>query len=442
MKADHGRLLLRIFFTYTLTALLIVGALFATYKTLSTAPVFPEIFEQNLIWHLSNLKKELGANPTMDQLRAIEDRFHLQVRMEAAENTNLMNELPTFSEVDESRELRISQNLKLGRANRYFFAEVIGETPRTVWFVHPQTLHRNSAFPFLWVGGFIIFILGMSYLSIRWMMKPLSILFQGARELAEGNLSFRMPLSQRSGFQAIAGDFNEIAEKLQRQVQNRDALLRDVSHELRSPLTRIGVAAEMLQNQEIKASIQEDVQRMSHLVQQILESYRIQSGGLKPEKSEVDLVELMRNLKQEERDLKPEIVLEAPASLNCYVDHMQIERCFRNLLENARKYSRPDSGPIRVLMKLQKPSTEFPQGLAEIVVEDSGLGIAPSELGKIFEPFYRVDKARTHISNAGDSGFGLGLAITRGLVESHGGRIQVQSTLGSGTRFTIQLPLR
>ncbi|MBX9768726.1 MAG: HAMP domain-containing protein, partial [Bdellovibrionales bacterium] len=309
LKKDYGRLLLKIFVAYFLTALLICGGIFATLRTLSTTPQLPEVFEDNLVWHLANLRTELGQPPTEEKVRRLEAEFHLKVRTENFEVPGITETLPTFADVDQARDLRVAKNLRLGRSGRYFFAEISGQSPRTVWFVSPDTFQKNSSLlPFVWFTGFVLFILGMSFLSIRWMMKPLSLLFEGARELSEGNLSFRMPISHRGGFREIAEDFNEIAEKLQRQVQNRDILIRDVSHELRSPLTRMSVAVEMIREANIKDSLREDVERMSQLIQQILESYRIRSGGLPPRKARIDVIELIRGVTEEDPNLNPKVI--------------------------------------------------------------------------------------------------------------------------------------
>ena len=393
MKHDHGRLLFKVFFTYLLTALIILGALFGAFKSLNTAPTLPAVLEQNIIWHLSNLRRELGPQPDQKQAQDFYNRFHLRFRMEGVMATATSQNgdpatvspeaLPTFLELDSAKDLRVSDNLRFGRTGKFFFAEVTNETPRLAWFVSPQVFQRNSLFPFQWIAGFILLILGMSFMSIRWIIKPLSLLFRGARELADGNLSFRMHTHRRE-FRSIARDFNEIAEKLERQIQNRDALLRDVSHELRSPLTRIGVAAELLQDPTARNSIREDVQRMNHLIHQILQSYQIRSGALSPKKVPMDIMEMIRTLQAEDKTLRPQLNVEGPQALRISADPMQIERCLRNLIENARKYSPANAAPIRIEVTESMDNSHT----VNIAIEDHGAGIQPDKLEKIFEPFY------------------------------------------------------
>ena len=216
-----------------------------------------------------------------------------------------------------------------------------------------------------------------------------------------------------------------------------------VSHELRTPLTSIRMFIETLalgrlkdpaQMQEVLQLLTRETERLSTLIERVLDWARIESGRKEYhlEHTEVaDLVEAaVAAFRAQRLEGGVELKVEVPSGLpRLRVDRHAVTGALLNLLQNAYKYSGPD--------KHISLSAQLEGKWLGLSVEDNGMGIAPRERKRIFERFYRVDNLLTRKTE----GSGLGLAIAQRTIEAHGGRISVQSELGKGSRFTLQLPV-
>ncbi|OJF18173.1 MAG: hypothetical protein A6D91_09580 [Bacillaceae bacterium G1] len=223
----------------------------------------------------------------------------------------------------------------------------------------------------------------------------------------------------------------------------RDDFVANISHELKTPIAMLQGYSEAIldgvvqDGEEIKALtriIHDEALRMGKLVNELLDMARIQSGQLKLQIQEVDLVGLCTHVLNkfekmaEESRIGLSLKQETPVPLVA-ADSDRMEQVLTNLVDNALKHT-PDGGSITV--RLRKLTDEV---LLE--VEDTGVGIPTEDLPFVFERFYKTDKARTR----GKTGTGLGLAIVKNIVEAHGGMITAKSQVGKGTTFSIVLPL-
>ena len=219
-------------------------------------------------------------------------------------------------------------------------------------------------------------------------------------------------------------------------IRLRDEFISIAAHELRTPMTSAKIAAQLLRrsfrSDEATAAqrnaleaLDRQVSRLGHLVAQLLDTVRIEAGVVRPERLETDLVELVREEIDQWRALNErEIVLSAPTTVVARVDPLRITQVLTNLIENATKYG--GDGIIEVGIS-RTPQT------AIVTVRDHGPGIDPKDRARLFERFYQA--------NPGRSGMGLGLFITRQIVELHGGRIYAEFPDDGGTRFVVSLPL-
>jgi signal transduction histidine kinase len=221
----------------------------------------------------------------------------------------------------------------------------------------------------------------------------------------------------------------------------RRDFVANVSHELKTPLTVIGGFAETLADDDLSVpqrrrfaeTIQVHARRMQRIVDDLLDLSRIESGGWLPNPTAVDLATVANEVIATIRDsaAQKRIVITVapdPGARAVYADPTAIRQILSNLIENAVRYT-PEGGNITVV--------SFPErdGVS-IGVRDSGVGIAPDQLPRIFERFYRVDPARSR--DAG--GTGLGLSIVRHLVDAHGGRVRAESAVGRGTTVMLFFP--
>ena len=222
----------------------------------------------------------------------------------------------------------------------------------------------------------------------------------------------------------------------------RRDFVANVSHELRTPLTVIGGFAETLSDRSVgdadrakfASLILSNTQRMQRLVDELLDLSRLESGAWAPHPADVDVASVAADTFASYADAARahDVLLEAqiaPEARRVHADPTALRQILNNLVENAVRYT--SHGTVTV----------FTQGDAEagtsvIGVRDSGVGIAPAHVSRIFERFFRTDAARARENG----GTGLGLAIVKHLVEAHGGRVWAESTLGSGTTISVQFP--
>jgi two-component system sensor histidine kinase KdpD len=231
------------------------------------------------------------------------------------------------------------------------------------------------------------------------------------------------------------------AEILRRTDELKSALLHAVSHDLKTPLASIIASAGSLgqpdvawteqERIELAETIEQEAQRLNRIVGNLLDLSRIEAGSLRPEKGWYDLGALLDDVLGRLRPLTAQhrVSVEVPENLPPVpLDYVEIDQVLTNLIENAVKYSPPGS-EVRVTVRCAA-------GAVEVAVADRGPGIAPEALPHLFEPFYRADGHGPR-----SKGAGLGLAVARGLVEAHGGRIWAENRADGGARFVFTLPL-
>ena len=233
-------------------------------------------------------------------------------------------------------------------------------------------------------------------------------------------------------------------EVLQRTDELRAALLSSISHDLRTPLASIKAAASSLLQKDVQwdeearsgfaLAIEREADRLNRLVENLLDMSRIEGGALKPEKEWYPIDELIHDvLGRLQPELQGrEVTLDVPDDLPpVELDYMEVDQVLTNLIENAVRYTPPES-PIEISARVE--------GNEMVVsVADRGPGIPPDDLARIFDKFYRVKSIRTKSPQA--PGSGLGLAVSRGMVEAHGGRIWAENRPGGGAIFRFTLPI-
>jgi len=295
-------------------------------------------------------------------------------------------------------------------------------------------------------------------LALR-VTTPLRRVTDASRALAEGQLGERIPaaviLSSSSEIAALATQFNTMADRVEESVarirldrdRSRD-FLADVSHELRTPIAALLTFNELLTEQvgddpraraEFLESSRVQLERLDWLAQNLLELSKLDSGlvllDLRPDDLRVAVESAIEQAGPAARRRDVALQLSLPAApLRIRHDPQRIGQVVTNLVGNAIKFTDP-GGRVTVLVAPQ-PSADARGDGATIVVEDTGVGIQPEELPRIFDRFYRGSLA----NEARGSGSGLGLAIVRSIVDMHHGTVEVTSTLGAGTTFTVGLP--
>jgi heavy metal sensor kinase len=284
-------------------------------------------------------------------------------------------------------------------------------------------------------------LLGL-YLTRRGL-RPLKDVVRAADSVTGSNLTLRIPTRGAGDeLDQLIDTLNRMVERLESSFQQMRRFTADVSHELRTPITAVRGHLEVaLMTSESEEQLREAIQtaleatdRLSDFVRAMLQLSQAESGQLVLRITEQDVVPLVRDVLDQYRFTAEEagVRLEAalPESCPAAVDRLQFERLLSNLLSNAVKYT-PAGGQVRVEL------SSNPHRL-ELAVQDTGRGIAPEHLEHIFDRFYRVPS--TDVRE--ERGLGLGLSFVAWIVKAHGGRIDVHSEPGKGTRFLVTLPAK
>jgi heavy metal sensor kinase len=295
----------------------------------------------------------------------------------------------------------------------------------------------------LWAPGMLILASVFGWWLAGLAIRPVNSVAHAAQNVTGSNITVQIPLRGAGDeLDHLIDSFNQMTERLHQSFEQIRRFSTDVSHELRTPITAIRGQLEVAlftaetpeQYRESIINAMEDIEKLSSIVRALLLLSQAESGQLVLQKAPLDLAEVVTDLVDqfqipaEEKDVKLTASLEACAPVEA--DRTQIERLLSNLLSNAVKYT-PKGGSVRVVVgQAREP------GWTKLSVEDTGVGIPAENLPHIFDRFYRVRNAQTNTIQ----GLGLGLSFVAWIVEAHGGRIDVASNSGVGTRFTVLLP--
>ncbi len=308
-----------------------------------------------------------------------------------------------------------------------FFSRLLSRRPRTFWTNIGIAMVVSALFSLLLAG----------YVAV-----PLQRIRASTRRFAEGDLDARvgrLRFGRSAEVAALAAEFDGMAERIKALIDSHRRLVRDVSHELRSPLARQRVALELARGgdaKQVNASLDRiecESDRLEAMLAQALELSRLETAT-RADQDHVALDTLLddviTNADYEGAPRGRKVVLAECERLQLTGSHAALYSAFENVIRNALAYTADGS---TVSVRLLRNGRD-----AEISVRDRGPGVPPRELVRIFEPFYRTDSARTRSSG----GTGLGLAIARRAIERHGGTIVASNIDGGGLDVTIRLPLK
>ncbi|MFZ0804554.1 MAG: ATP-binding protein [Candidatus Sulfotelmatobacter sp.] len=335
----------------------------------------------------------------------------------------------------------VQRDSRASTNGQHRYTLVLGLPPGPRVFLGPRGM------PIRWLIIAVICSGLVCYLVSWYMTKPIIRLRKATRQLAAGDLTARSGAPIRGKRDEIAGlmrDFDAMAERLEILVKAQSRLLNDISHELRSPLARLNVAlglarqrsgpesAEMLERIELEAA------RLNEMIGRILTLARLEDGEQRVPQIPVPLDELVLGITEDAE-------FEAQAR-HCHV-HATIPEgdwevrgiasllhsAVENVLRNAIRYTQEGS-TVEIALS-SADGDKGPEAL--IAVSDSGPGVPPDALGKLFEPFYRLDDSRGRLTG----GTGLGLTITERAVRFHGGKVSAANRAEGGLRVEIRLPM-
>lgn len=338
--------------------------------------------------------------------------------------------------------LVVGSTLQVPTAGQYelYLVYDLSDAEQTLAFVQ-QTL---------WVGSLALVVLigAVTYVVVRLVVGPVRVAAETSQKIAAGHLEERIPEGGRDVVATLGRSFNEMADGMQRQITQLAELSRvqqrfvsDVSHELRTPLTTIRLASDVLYDRrdEFAAEtgrttelLHAQVERFELLLGDLLEISRFDAGAVELEVEPVAVVHLASGVVDELAPLAEgvgsTVTVVAPGGWSdAEVDPRRLRRILRNLLGNAIEHG--EGRPIVV-------EVDSDADALAVAVRDHGVGLAPEALERVFDRFWRADPSRRRTIG----GTGLGLSISQEDAALHGGRIEVWSRPGRGTRFVVTLP--
>jgi signal transduction histidine kinase len=280
---------------------------------------------------------------------------------------------------------------------------------------------RRIPFVLAAVGGVVLFL---SYLIAGRVTRTLRASVGAMERMAAGDLATRLP-EAGAAVGEVGRAFNRMADRVSRLLEAERTLMASISHELRTPLARLRLELELLRDQPVPdkrlSAMEADVAHIDRLIGEVLESSRLSIGERKLAFERLALREAVEEALGVEPLPDHDIRLEGEGG-EVWADRARLVRVIRNLLENARKYAPKET---EVQIRLDRRAA---------TISDRGPGVPPSELPRLFEPFYRAEGSR------GAAGFGLGLMIAKQVIELHGGTLEAENRPGGGLSVRLTLP--
>ncbi|WP_058308783.1 sensor histidine kinase [Gracilibacillus massiliensis] len=369
----------------------------------------------------------------------IVDSNHIEAEMKAVIQKALQNPIQSDGEI-------ISSNWK---ENQYIASNSIIMTGNEVKghvFMFAETNkikhvlnEMGKQFKLIGLLTFIITIVTIFILS-KLITVPLIRMKKATENIQKEKGELPLDIKRKDELGVLARTIKELAEDLTHLKTERNEFLSSISHELRTPLTYIKGYADILSRREINKTdtlkystiIKEEAEQLSILIKNLFDLAKVDQHNFVINQEWILLDEIIQSVI---RRMKPafdnkniSVVVQCQENLKVYIDNARMQQVFINLLDNAQKHSLHNTS---ILLKV----VEHKRSL-EIIIQDEGEGIPNEEVPKVFNRLYRVEKSRSRLNG----GSGIGLAITKEIIESHGGNIKMESELGKGTKVIITLP--
>ncbi len=385
---------------------------------------------RSLVAELKTLTDVYNTNDK-DQIKFITDSykenfdFVINILNEEIEDGNFERK---FSPIDRSlrRELKSTfgnENYWFSTSNHLDVVEVkIKSKDKVLQFFFPrEKIAASSVRLFiLWITVPSLLLITIAIIFLKNQTKPIVNLAKAAERFGKGEYINEFRASGASEIRKASYEFDRMIKRINRHLNQRAEMLSGISHDLRTPLTRLKLQLAMITEKEISKKMSEDIDEMEKMLNDYLAFAKTQS---KEEFQKIDLSNFLEELLKDYQ--KSSVDLEVKNKIIINGRENALKRCFRNIIDNALTYG-----------KKAKVTASKTQNRVIIVIEDNGPGIPAEQYKNVFKPFHRLDKSRS----LNKKGVGLGLAIVEDIVNSHGGNIQLNSSDMGGLSFKVMLP--
>ena len=386
-------------------------------------------FIKNVVHHTNYIIQEIGTPPDIHKALEIAQDLSLHIRFESPNlqwtTDDKLISFKDFDKLTSDENEQIKTDIEDGI---YFIAVNQGLGRYLFAFDFKKSTHymQQALVIILFILLTLVFV--CAFLSIRWILKPIKWLTEGVEQVSKGNLNYQVPIREMDELGELAESFNSMTRRIAEMIHAKEQLLLDVSHELRSPLTRIKVALEFVLDGNTKKSIGEDLSEVEKMIVEILETERLNSNYGKLYLKKANVSGIIKEVLQDFQNRSPGVKLTSvPKGVFLNIDIDRIKIVLKNVIENSLKYSKSESQPVEISIDEEEKSVV-------IRIKDYGSGIPKEELPYIFEPFYRIDKSRSKETG----GYGLGMSLCKKIMEAHGGTIEINSELNIGTTVFLR----
>lgn len=416
--------LMLLFLVFILLANFSIGFILSRIIGRGPPPGSPERFPVSVQKYILS---RIGDPADTNAVRIISDELKVNFRIETSDiNWTNDESIPGVSRLRGEKDFRADeQNFIVRLRGRPFFVNKTDGGYIIFSPFMPRDL-INETNVVIAVVIIITILAVLLYFALSWILSPIKKLSEGVELISEGNFDNTIIVDRKDELGNLAASINEMKENISGMIKSKETLLIDVSHELRSPLTRIKLANEFIDDPKIHNKIRDDIKEMELMITELLETYRMEYEQGKFSFERTDIVKLVRDViaKFENQDIKFSSEFTVKEIL---IDRRKIETVFRNIIDNAVKYSEGRTVAVEICERDDRKDSII------VSVKDNGRGIDEEELGKIFEPFYRIDKSRDKKIR----GYGLGLSLVKKILEGHNAEIEVKSRKNEGTEFII-----
>lgn len=436
----------RVLGVFVLTSLVYIMASRYVFDLVWGTGYLSEVIGAHMALHVDYVLDDIGLPPRIERAQAIVDKVPIDIKIIGPDmNWASDDRFPPLETVPFARSrfllpgpgeelqawMKTIELIELARLDNRAFVR-IQDGPYQLIFASPKFSEppRPSLTTPL-IAVLAVIVLAGCYLVVRWLMKPIRWIKEGAARIGQGDLDYRIPARRKDDLGELAADINKMANDVREMLEAKRQLLLAISHELRSPLTRAKVALEFLEDDSVKANLMQDIREMERLIADLLESERLNTRHSKLQVTPLDLGELVSGVIASEfaGDSTRVAARLPPQPVMLNGDATRLRLLVKNLVENALRYTAPDRPPVEVAVNATGDG-------AEIRVCDQGRGMSSQDLARATEPFYRADPARSRATG----GLGLGLYLCRRIAEAHGGTLTIRSELGCGTEVVVHLP--
>jgi signal transduction histidine kinase len=402
-----------------------------------------ELIHGHLSLHVDYVRQDIGDPPRIDRAIAITEKVPVDIRI-SGPDINWASD-PDFPEMNQlefgasdifSDEpgawLNELTDVEFAELDKHTFLK-IDQGSFAIVVSSPRISDDVSGPDFLpvIVGIGLLWLL-VAYLSVRWLFLPIESIREGAARIGEGNFEHQINKYRRDQLGDLAEDINKLASDVRDMLDAKRQLLLGISHELRSPLSRLRLSLEFLREGDHKENLSVEIAEMEQIITTLLEAERLNSRHVVLTRAQVSVKNLVEGLIDTyfDRDRKRIEISFEDESIEANVDEARLILLLKNLLSNALRYSDEQAGPVQ--LNVSKEDNEL-----VIRVQDHGPGFTSEQALRIGEPFYRGDPSRTRDTG----GSGLGLYLAKLVAEAHGGSLRLSDTYKDGACLVVRLPM-